>query len=68
MSDFNTTFTATALLEIRMVQMMDLQSTITLDSAAGLVTAVAAVAAVASCKSGKHVTVAIDNVSIRSRR
>lgn len=56
MSGSNTICTVTALLETGMIPMIEPQSTVTLDTAAGLVTAVA------DCQDGKCTTVAFDNV------
>ncbi|KAM0491831.1 hypothetical protein ACHAP8_010335 [Fusarium lateritium] len=56
MSGSNTICTVTALLETGMISMIEPQSTVTLDTAAGLVTAVA------DCKDGKCMAVAFDNV------
>ncbi|KAJ4268999.1 hypothetical protein NW762_003071 [Fusarium torreyae] len=56
MSGSNTICTVTALLETGMVTMREPQSTVVLDTAAGLVTAVA------DCKNGKCTAVAFDNV------
>lgn len=55
-SSSNTIYTVTALLETGMVPIIEPQSTVTLDIAAGLVTAVA------DCKDGKYTAVAFDNV------
>ncbi|KAF4956244.1 hypothetical protein FSARC_11643 [Fusarium sarcochroum] len=56
MSGSNTICTVTALLETGMIPMKEPQSTVALDTAAGLVTAVA------DCKDGKCTAVAFDNI------